>query len=366
MRILHITPAYAPSIGGIESVIAGLCGSLIANGHVSDVVHVGSFVRENEVGSSGEVIYRVPRYGGRLLGISPHIGRIAKDYDLLHVHDPQLLGLTASVALFAADRPAVLSTHGGYRHTKAHAFAKSLHVRFLMRSFLDRFVCVCASSYADYEFFSRFSDKVQVLENAVQTDRFLSINQKSTRSPYNWIYWGRIARHKRLDQVVRLVAGLNDIGCPVKLVICGRDFDGSLREVERQIMDRILGDIIRVVRSPSDAELESEIATSGFFVSASGYEGFGITVIEAMAAGLGVIAKGIPAYRRWLGENNFFLSDFSCDTKSILDLREIVESCSLSDFKRIGSVVSAKWSWSNRIHEFITLYRATVGDIAVQ
>ena len=40
MRVLHITPTYRPTLGGIEAVVENLCQALVARGVTAHVVHI--------------------------------------------------------------------------------------------------------------------------------------------------------------------------------------------------------------------------------------------------------------------------------------------------------------------------------------
>jgi glycosyltransferase involved in cell wall biosynthesis len=57
-----------------------------------------------------------------------------------------------------------------------------------------------------------------------------------------------------------------------------------------------------IERGGSDEELAQLVARARFSISLARYEGFGITLAEAMAAGTPVIASDIPAHREVAGD----------------------------------------------------------------
>ena len=121
MRVLQITPIYAPSIGGIQDVVRSLAQSLVRADWVCDFAEVNASHRQfssDRLDSS--TVFRVPLHGHRLIGLAPALRRLVKDYDLLHVHDPQVMGLSVNGAFWGRGRPLVMSTHGGFLHTDSH------------------------------------------------------------------------------------------------------------------------------------------------------------------------------------------------------------------------------------------------------
>lgn len=292
MRVLHLTPTYRPALGGIEAVVENLCAALAERGVTSDVAHVapGLSWREDRLGRSR--VWRVPLHGHAFAGLAPRIGELARGYDLLHAHDPQLLSLTASILATARRSPAVLSTHGGFRHTRKFGLFKRVHEAALLPPLLKHYRLVLATSRSDLEYFGRFSDNVALAENGVDVAKFSAITPSVERSPWNWLYWGRLSRNKRVDLVADLAQRARDQGRPVNLTICGQDFDGSGESLRREC-DRLGRSWVRFESAEDDAGLAALIARAGLYVSASEHEGFGLTIIEAMSAGLPIICRDI-------------------------------------------------------------------------
>lgn len=357
MRILHITPAFRPAIGGIESVVAATCDTLCGLGHVSDVAHVQPQQATATEKIGGFKVYRVPLLGHRFAGLAPGLRELASAYDLLHVHDPQLLSITASVMAFGSGRPAVLSTHGGFRHTRKFGAIKSLHEMSLMRWMLRRYRKVLASSTSDRDYFAMYADNVALAENGVDTRRFASIRPAPERTPFRWIYWGRLASHKRVDLLLDLAAAAQAADYPVELFICGEDFDGSLARLQEK-QARLAVKNVHIRPKLRDAELDQLISTCGLFVTASEYEGFGLTIIEAMAAGLPVIARRMaPIIDFVAGENGLLLNfDDSPGDKSMLAsfLARLKDHHGL--MTKICRNRAAEYGWPIRIAPFLSAY----------
>jgi alpha-1,3-mannosyltransferase len=325
MKILSITPTYFPEIGGIESVVRELAVRNSAQGSQVDIAHVSAKHTEFSIGElDGIKVFRVPVLGNRLAGYARELGRLAAGYDLLHVHDPQLMMLTGNVLLQCRDIPAVLSTHGGFRHTAKHGAIKWLHERVLMRRLLRRYRKILASSESDTAYFSHFSNRVEKCENGIAYSKFQGGRLTGPADPTKWIYWGRWSRNKRIDAVIDTVAMARDQGVKIDLLIAGPDFDNLGESLQAQIGALQLDDAVRLHPYIEDAALLAELQQRTVFVTGSEYEGFGIGILEAMAAGKIVLCRDMTPINGFVepSVNGFFL-DFDIGAKDLAVVREV-------------------------------------------
>jgi glycosyltransferase involved in cell wall biosynthesis len=107
-----------------------------------------------------------------------------------------------------------------------------------------------------------------------------------------------VARHepyKRTDLLVRAIAELRRRAVPVRLVVVGggSGLDG-LRELAAQLAAQ---DVVTFTGPVDDDTLARWWASASLYATASLQESFGIGLAEALAAGLPVVASGIPAHR---------------------------------------------------------------------
>lgn len=325
LKILSITPTYFPEIGGIESLVRELATRISRGGTQVDVAHISANHAAFSVSEmDGINVYRVPVTGNRLVGYARGLGRLASGYDLLHVHDPQLMLLTGNVILQCRDIPAIMSSHGGFRHTGQHQAFKQLHERFLMRRLLRHYRKVLAGSDSDMTYFSAFSDNVEKNEPGVNFSKFASGRSIGAPDPTRWIYWGRWSRNKRIDAVIDTVAMARDNGIAIDLLIAGPDFDKLGGSLQAKIDALGLGDSIRMHPYIEDAALMQELQQRTVFITGSEYEGFGIGIVEAMAAGKIVVCRDIQPINGFVdkSETGFFL-EFDNGPKDLATVREI-------------------------------------------
>ena len=125
--------------------------------------------------------------------------------------------------------------------------------------------------------------------------------------PLRLIYVGRLDEvQKRISDVVAVVRGLNDAGVDFVIDIVG---DGPRREfVEGELPDLIAAGRVKTHGWLSSAEVIAAMRRSEVFVLASTYEGFCISLTEAMANGCLPVVTDIDSGNKQLvkhGENGY-------------------------------------------------------------
>lgn len=291
MRVLSITPTFFPQLGGLEQVILELALRVRDHGVQMDVAHVAPGLAHTTDVVQGVTVFRVPLYGHRAIGWAPGLGSIARGYDLLHVHDPQLLAITANVRLSMGKMPAVLSTHGGFWHTNSGYLFKRIYERTMLRGMAGHYRRVLASSVGDFEYFKRYADSIWLCSNGVHVRKFNAVSGAARDGTHRWIYWGRLSRNKRIDLIIDYAAALRGRGFPIDLLVCGQDFDGLMPGLQAQVERLNLRGAVRFEPFLDDTALLAELAQRSVYITASEHEGFGLSVVEAMAAGLIVVCR---------------------------------------------------------------------------
>jgi alpha-1,3-mannosyltransferase len=360
LKVLSITPTYFPQVGGIESVVRELAVRTSGAGVQVDVAHVSAKLAEPSVDEvDGLKVYRVPVAGNRLAGYARDFGRLAAGYDLLHVHDPQLMMLTGNVLLQCRHIPAVLSTHGGFRHTTRHRSIKWLHERLLMRSLLRHYRKILATSESDTAYFSQFSDRVEKCENGIAYAKFQQGRLTGTPDPAKWIYWGRWSRNKRIDAVIDTVAMARDQGIAIDLLIAGPDFDNLRESLDNQIRALKLDGSVRLHPYIEDAALMHELQQRTVFVTGSEYEGFGVGILEAMAAGKIVLCRDIAPINGFVerGVNGFFLG-FERSAGDLATVRELagLDAKGCTAMSEASQRKAKRYDWDSVAQQFSAHY----------
>jgi len=117
------------------------------------------------------------------------------------------------------------------------------------------------------------------------------------------LFVGRMMPHKGVLHLVRAAAALRAGGdVPVRLFLVGADGPAAHMAVLRRLAETLrLEDTVFITGSMPDDQLAAHYATADLFVCLSEHEGFCIPLLEAMRAGLPVVAYDAGAVAETLG-----------------------------------------------------------------
>jgi len=360
MKILHITPTFFPAVGGIETVLRDLTSHLRRNGIVADVLHISPNNKHRRQESvDGSTVWRVPLFPNRLIGVTLPIRSLLLGYDLLHVHDPQGMALSANVLVQGRGKKKLLSTHGGYFHTSSYSLIKKIHWQWFAPAILRQYDEILASSAADRDTFETKAPNVRLLGNGIDVSKFISVDHSSALPATRWIYWGRLSQNKRIDLLVDTVKLARDAGLDIRLTIAGRDFDGLSPSIQARIASYGLNNYIRMTGPLSEADLLVELAAHTVFITASEYEGFGLTVVEAMAAGLMVICRNVAPLNSFVvPRKNGALIDFDSSAADLasINLLGTASISEISAMRKEARATALPYSWDSVVKQYIAVY----------
>jgi len=196
----------------------------------------------------------------------------------------------------------VLSTHGGIFHTKNHSLLKKIYFNLWCRLTLTAFDKVIAVSAQDFETFKKIvpERKLVLIENPVAVEMLSKIPRKPV--PNSFLFVGRLSKNKGLENLLNAFAEVKKDGENFSLNIAGKPFDLSKKQVQEMVSAKDLNEKVKVLGMVSEKELLEFYSESEFFVSASEYEGFGISAVEAISAGLIPVLNSIPPFKTFVSD----------------------------------------------------------------
>jgi len=218
-------------------------------------------------------------------------------FDILHIQMPFSPWLAGRIVRAAHPGTAVVGT---FHDLPASPFV-SLATRalgFWLRGALSRFDAVCSVSEPADEYMKKvFRLSGTVIPNAVDLRHFSKYERpKSEEKIKKIVFLGRLVKRKGAEHLIRSFAGMNDRG-DVRLVLGGR---GSLQPKLEQLAAALgVADSVEFAGFIREADKAAFLGSAEIAVFPStGGESFGIVLIEAMAAGAGVVVGGDnPGYR---------------------------------------------------------------------
>jgi alpha-1,3-mannosyltransferase len=310
MKIAHLVRQYAPSVGGLEDYVENLARAQIASGHNVRVVTLNTRFQTGQQLPASEIfegieVRRVGWFGSQRYPLAPAVLKHLRDVDIVHVHALDFfvdyLSILKVLGLFK--KRLIFSTHGGIFHTPHQAALKRLWFNVITRINLRAFDEVICCSDNDLQLFAPIRDSLRLIENGVLLRKFGEVPRAADGD--NFIYLGRFSENKNLFELIEWFAQFTN-SCPTaRLHIVGRSETGDVAQLQRAVVARDAGAAIRIMPDLNEDQLRAVLAECRYVVSASRYEGFGLSVIELMSYGLAPLLSDIPSFRAFVERGGY-------------------------------------------------------------
>ena len=368
MKVLHISNHFYPCIGGVETFVKDLCLALKQNGVVCEVLCLDRCPNNQKKlphsdEFNGMAISRVPAVN--LKYYKPAFFDLAfiKNFDCIHVHS---LGFFSDFLLATRaihKKPVIVSTHGGIWHTKKISFLKKIYFNLLQSILLKNADLIIADSQNDFDLFSKKAKKLCLIENGVDLSKFSGIEKNDFSDTI--IFLGRISKNKNLQALIESFSIVAKKMPSAKLFIVGKNFDENLEQLKNIILVNKLLKNVFFLGEVNEKVLFDLVGQSSFCVYASSFEGFGISVLELMSAGIIPILNDIPTFNRFVKNGkNGYIADFD-DPQNAAQTILSALMASQTVKKRISASARAsavEFSWPNKIQEYILAYQKVIGQ----
>ncbi|HEY6004320.1 MAG TPA: glycosyltransferase family 4 protein [Anaeromyxobacter sp.] len=368
MRIGVVTEYYAPSVGGVQEHVrhfareAGRLGHSVTvvtsempdlRGRGPDpaphpydpgVVRVG---RSFPVYNNGGV--------GRVT-VGPHVSAAVRGaldagrFDVVHVHAP-LTPVLPLLAIHHATVPVV-----GTFHTNWNPGLTFRLMRGVLRRYLDRLDAAVAVSRACVGALGLSAD-FRIIPNGVDVARFGSGRrlQRFDDGKVNLLWVGRVERRNGLD---RILGALELVRREVdaRLIVVG---DGPLLARYRARVPGAVQEHVVFAGRIMD-ERPDYYATAHVFCAPTRIASFGVTLLEAMAAGVPILASDIDGFREVLhhGVEGELVppDDTAAWARAIVAL--VRDPARAAAYGAAGRRTAARYEWRNVASEVLAVYRS--------
>lgn len=301
MKILHVGKYYPPFMGGMETVLENLATGLAEAGHEVSVIVAGetaSEQRETITSSGGSVrLTRLASLGvvnsqPLTMGLVSALRREIQEFrpDLVHLHLPNpLLGLAWMILQNLPGQsglpPFVIWYHADITRQKLGSVLVAPVVRWCLNE--ARGVCVSSPQLLEQsQALSTCRDRVRTIPFGIAARPWTEV-VSTLDGPFLFI--GRLVSYKGLEILLNAVAQTDG----VSLVLVG---DGPLREsLKSRCQDLGLGHRVTLTGPLPRQELLDIMSSARGLVlpSLDSSETFGLVQLEAMAAGLPVVASDL-------------------------------------------------------------------------
>lgn len=309
MKIAQVSPYDYPYAGGVQEHIRHLSRHFQARGHQVQILAASS-ADEDELQDNiikvSDTIVPIPFSGSIVrISISPRvywrIKRILEEgrFDIIHLHEPMVPLLPLVVLRHA--KAVTVGTFHAYRETHAaYEWGKPAIQPFIDR--LDGKIVVseaARSTVARY-----FPGEYVVIPNGVEVDRFadpdiIPVEEFFDGRP-NILFVGRLEKRKGFKYLLQAFRFIKAAVPEARLLVVGKYDEEDLEPFVWYVQHHELRDVHFIGYVPGD-ELPRYYRTADVCcVPSTGFESFGIVLLEAMASGTAVVATSIPGYREVL------------------------------------------------------------------
>lgn len=334
MNIGLFTDSYPPYINGVSTSVYNLREALKKLGHTVYIVTVNDSIIKHEYDDK-EKILRIPGipigiYDYRLSEIYPvSTVKIIKKWklDVIHSHTEFGVGIFARILAKKFKIPLVHTYHTlyeDYTHYITHNHFNKLSKKIVKD--LTKVYCVKTAKETIVptdKIYKLFKEKymitknVSVIPSGIDIERFFEENVEQdkverikekygiTKDDFTIIFVGRLAQEKNIEFLLNAQQKLIEIGINnIKLLIVG---DGPDKENYINITRKLnIFDKVIFTGKIEQDKIQYYYQCADAFVTASNSETQGLTVIEAMAAGVVPICINDMAFIDMLPKKSLF------------------------------------------------------------
>ncbi len=368
MKIGIVTEYYYPSLGGITEHVHHFALEAHRLGHEPVIITSNAGKDMTMADQPVEVIKigrSLPIYSNGSIArvtVGFGIGKKIKDllktekFDVIHIHSP----LVPTLPLTFQHHSDTVTV--GTFHTQFDTSGDlSLFKKFIQEYFdgLDGRIAVsnlCIESMGRY-----FKGDYRIIPNGVDIHKFHPACEKVHRfndGKLNIFFLSRLEPRNGLGYLIDAFSKIRSGRSDCRLIIGG---GGPLLGYYKSLVPHEIRDDVHFIGEILGSR-PNFFATSDIFCFPTTRASFGITVLEAMAAGKPVVAFTLPAYRQIIKEADEGVLCGAPDTNNLADaLIGLLDSKGVRD--RIGVKARARaeeFSWNNITRQVLDYYEELV------
>jgi glycosyltransferase involved in cell wall biosynthesis len=288
--LVHLTPRYLPTLGGVEMVVKELCERLAARGYSVGVFSAD--LREGlpqEERINGVHVRRFKRvYGDPLYLPFPAFFRELRrtGASVVHVHNIHTSMPLSALALARGPGLVLQPHYHRYGQNTARDILLGAFKRLLHHLVLPRFQSIVANSTYEEGIlkadFPRCAEKILHIEEAIDTDELRTVRWKP-EMPRRILYIGNLLKYKNVDRLLDAFSRLTPTN-DLRLVIVGDGPEG--KNLRKQAQRLKVDDLVEWKSRLDRGDLLGEYSKASVFVNLSRLESYGRTIMEALCIGL--------------------------------------------------------------------------------
>jgi phosphatidylinositol alpha-mannosyltransferase len=372
MKIALISPYDFAYPGGVLNHITNLEQQLTRMGHDVKIIAPAS----KAVSALGERL--IPIGSPRPIPVSGSVARITlspwlssrikkvlerEKFEIVHLHEP-LMPMLCTTVLRLSDVPNVGTFHasGG---KPWYDFGTPLGKLILKKWFRKLDYKIAVSQIARNYVNKFFPDEYSIIPNGVDTEHFrpdVKPIEEYLDGKLNIMFIGRLEKRKGLDYLLKAYQQVKRSVPESRLIVVGPGIR-LRKKYEKRVARDGIEDVV-FIGYATYGDLPRYYKTADIICCpATGWESFGIVLIEAMAVGTAVVASNISGYASVLTHD---AEGLLVPPKNIPQLAEALLSLANDKSRRQqmgqkGITTAQQYSWENVAKQVLACYHEVIG-----
>jgi glycosyltransferase involved in cell wall biosynthesis len=361
MKIIQIAAYYPPHIGGLEYCAKNISLELAKNGHHVTVLTSNVGAGKPRTVTNGGLTERYLRglefAHTPIIPALPFVLMRVDPTSVIHIHLSHVY--TELIVLLVAKfrhLPYVAHFHMDVDVSGRLGFLFKLYKRTLLPYVIRGAAKVITLSDEQRALVvNRYhvaETNVCVIPNGVSQEFFVNRTPYEATNRTNLLFVGRFALQKNLP---RLLHALPLMKHPVHLSLVG---DGEKRpQIEQIIAELKLESQVTLHGRKGGVELAALYQQADVFVMSSDREGMPLVLLEAMAAGLPVVASDVQGLREFVSHNGVLVKNPSPETFAAALDDLIAHPATLRRLSAQSRTWAEHYSWTRLVELMEQLYR---------
>lgn len=367
MKIAQVSPYDYPYAGGVQEHIRHLSEHFQAMGHQVQILAASSAEEDELQGNIikvSDTIVPIPFSGSIVrISISPQvywrIKRILEkgQFDVIHLHEP-IVPLLPLVVLRHAKTITVGTFHAYRDSHAAYDWGKPAIQPFIDR--LDGKIVVseaARSTVARY-----FPGEYVVIPNGVEFKRFAGgatkpIDEFDDGQP-NVLFVGRLDKRKGFKYLLEAFRFIKAAVPKARLLVVGKYDAEEVEPFVWYVQHHKLKNVHFIGYVPGDQLPRYYRTADVCCVPSTGFESFGIVLLEAMASGTAVVASNIPGYRQVLtdGKEGRLVPPANIDELASATIGLLNDPVRRQQMGRAGRATARQYRWEKIAQRVLDYY----------
>lgn len=358
MKIVQVSPTYPPNIGGVQNVARDLSEGLAIKGHEIRVL-------TSDVGIGGKKLKSKKNLKIKYLkgvevahtviipSLFIHLLTIARE-SVVHVHiaqafAPEVVFLASKIKKFRY----VSHFHLDVDPSGKMGFLLPIYKQLILKRILKSSskIVVLADVYRDFikkEY--GVLENIKVIPNGVNEKYFVK-RRKDTKHRMNLLTVGRLSEQK---DVPKLVMAMSMLKRSAILHVVG---SGDQKEEINKLIKKLKLNNVMLHGNKTGESLLDYYRKASIFLLASKKEGLPLVLLEAMSAGVPIIASDVIGNHEFVGSDGVLVnppnaSNFASAIDSLIDNKQLRNVLSARGEKRANL-----YRWNKIINMFENLYK---------